>query len=111
MGNSNSRGGGRGGDADNNDGPASLTRTSSKLYSLLAADAAASGVSREELELQVRVAEVDDDTAGLTRTPSAQRDIEAATAAGMRTSFILKQAGRAQRLRAQLVRDFTRISR
>lgn len=77
----------------------SLERTSSKLHSVLHSDAAQRS---QEHELEVRLANVDDEAVELTRTPSTQRDIDAATAAGLRSSFALKQAGRAQRLRAQL---------
>lgn len=77
----------------------SLERTSSKLQSILHLDATKRS---QESELEVRLTNVDDEAVELTRTPSTQRDIDAAAAAGLRSSLALKQAGRAQRLRAQL---------
>lgn len=105
MGNQNSRGADGGGEGEG-DGGANITtlaRTSSKLYSLLDNEAAPVVPSKGP-ELDELAAAVDDEATELVRTPSAQRDIEAAMAAdpSRRRSQVYRQAGRAQRLRAQL---------
>ena len=82
MGNQNSRGA-DGGDEGDGDGGANITtlaRTSSKLYSLLDNEAAPVVPSKGP-ELDELAAAVDDEATELVRTPSAQRDIEAAMAA------------------------------